>query len=104
MSYQRYTDDQIKQALSSLDQWTLSANKLTRKFVFSDFVEAFGFMTQVALLAEKANHHPELKNVYNKVDIELTTHDCIPAGETGLTQHDFALARQIDKLSLPSDF
>ena len=66
---------------------------LNPNFVFDNFVEAFGFMSRVALLAEAANHHPEWSNVYNRVDIYLTTHD---AG--GLTQRDFSLAGQIDRL------
>jgi 4a-hydroxytetrahydrobiopterin dehydratase len=67
-----------------------------RSFKFADFVEAFGFMTRVALLAEKADHHPEWSNVYNRVDILLTTHDC-----DGLSQRDLDLARKIDKLVAP---
>jgi 4a-hydroxytetrahydrobiopterin dehydratase len=61
--------------------------------VFADFVEAFGFMTRVALLAETANHHPEWSNVYNRVEIDLTTHD---AG--GITERDFKLAQRINQL------
>jgi 4a-hydroxytetrahydrobiopterin dehydratase len=64
-----------------------------RRFVFRDFSEAFGFMARVALLAEKHDHHPEWSNVWNRVDIVLTTHD---AG--GLTERDVALARAIDAL------
>jgi 4a-hydroxytetrahydrobiopterin dehydratase len=69
---------------------------LVRSFKFEDFVEAFGFMTRVALLAEKADHHPEWSNVYNKVEILLTTHDC-----DGLSARDLALAEAIDKLVGP---
>ena len=65
---------------------------ITREFVFKDFNRAFAFMTQVALAAEKADHHPEWSNVYNKVRITLTTHD---AG--GLTQKDLDLARFADE-------
>ena len=61
--------------------------------MFADFVEAFGFMTRVALLAETANHHPEWSNVYNRVEIDLTTHD---AG--GITERDFKLAQRINQL------
>ena len=67
---------------------------LTRRFIFPDFVAAFGFMTRVALLAEKADHHPEWSNVYNRVDILLTTHD---AG--GLSERDIAMARAIDAMA-----
>jgi 4a-hydroxytetrahydrobiopterin dehydratase len=67
---------------------------LTRRFLFADFVAAFGFMTRVALLAEKADHHPEWSNVWNRVDILLTTHD---AG--GLSMRDIELARAIDAIA-----
>ena len=68
---------------------------IMRSFVFTDFVAAFGFMTQVALLAQEADHHPEWSNVYNRVTITLTTHD---AG--GLSRRDIALATRIDALSI----
>ena len=73
--------------------WKLAADKksVQKSFKFENFVEAFGFMTRVALHAEKADHHPEWFNVYNKVDITLNTHD---AG--GLTQKDLDLAQKID--------
>jgi 4a-hydroxytetrahydrobiopterin dehydratase len=74
--------------------WKEENNKLTRSFMFSDFSEAFGFMTRVALLADKMDHHPEWSNVYNKVDIRLSTHD---AGDV-VTDKDRALAGAIDKL------
>jgi 4a-hydroxytetrahydrobiopterin dehydratase len=74
--------------------WKEEDNKLKKNFVFKNFVEAFGFMTQVALLAEKADHHPRWSNVYNKVEIELNTHD---AGDV-VTEKDHKLAAQIDKL------
>ncbi len=72
--------------------WREKENKLIQKFDFQDFIEAFGFMTQVAFVAEKMNHHPNWSNVYNQVEIELTTHD---AGNT-VTQKDYDLARKID--------
>ena len=75
-------------------QWSIKEEKLYKEFKFSDFVSAFGFMTKVALLAEKANHHPEWSNVYNKVVISLTTHD---AG--GISKKDFELAQEISKLT-----
>lgn len=68
---------------------------IRKKFVFVDFVEAFGFMTQVAIHAEKMNHHPEWFNVYNNVDITLSTHDC-----GGLSQNDIDLANVIDKIKV----
>ena len=74
--------------------WTEEDNKLKKSFVFKDFREAFGFMIGVAYLAEQADHHPWWSNVYNKVDIELSTHD---AGNT-VTEKDHKLAKAIDDL------
>ena len=62
--------------LKTLPHWTLKTGKLTREFQFKDFVEAFEFMGQVAVVAEQMNHHPEWSNVYNRVEVVLTTHDC----------------------------
>ena len=83
----------VEDKLAELDDWTLDAGKLARLFRFKDFVEAFAFMTQVAVLAEAMNHHPEWSNVYNRVDIHLTTHDV-----GGLSERDFSLAQQINTL------
>ncbi|MFN3939323.1 MAG: 4a-hydroxytetrahydrobiopterin dehydratase [Chitinophagales bacterium] len=74
--------------------WTEQNNQLQKTFVFKDFSEAFAFMTRVALLAEKQNHHPYWTNVWNKVDIYLNTHD---AGDI-VTDKDRKLAEAIDKL------
>ena len=74
--------------------WKEIDNSLQRSFEFKNFMEAFAFMTKVAFLAEKMNHHPEWKNVYNKVEITLTTHD---AGNT-VTEKDRKLAEQINQL------
>ena len=74
--------------------WKEEDNKLKRTFEFKDFSEAFSFMTRVALLAEKQNHHPWWSNVYNKVEMELNTHD---AGDI-VTEKDWKLAKAIDKL------
>ena len=74
--------------------WIEENNKLTKTFKFADFQEAFAFMTRVAFLAEKQNHHPNWSNVYNTVKIELTTHD---AGNT-VTEKDHKLAKAIDKI------
>lgn len=74
--------------------WSESGNKLHRHFEFGDFVEAWGFMTKVAMLAEKMNHHPEWKNVYNQVDIWLSSHD---AGDI-VTEKDRELAAKIEDL------
>jgi 4a-hydroxytetrahydrobiopterin dehydratase len=82
-------------ALAGLDGWTFDAarNGIARSFTFADFSAAFAFMTRVALAAEKADHHPEWSNVWNKVDILLSTHS---AG--GVTAKDIALAREIEAL------
>jgi len=88
------SESDIGAALEELSNWQREGDRIRRQFVFGDFVEAFGFMSSVALLAERANHHPEWSNVYNRVSIELTTHD---AG--GLTSRDFKLAAEIDKLA-----
>lgn len=74
--------------------WTEADNKLSRTFEFDNFVQAFGFMSQVAIIAEKMDHHPNWSNVYNKVTIELTTHD---AGNV-VTDNDRNLAKAIDGL------
>jgi 4a-hydroxytetrahydrobiopterin dehydratase len=71
--------------------WRIEAGRLTKTFHFQDFVEAFGFMSQVALLAERANHHPDWCNSYKEVTITLFTHEA-----QGLTEKDFALARTIE--------
>ncbi len=88
-------EDERAAALDELGEWDYDDTRdaLTRTFVFGDFVEAFGFMTRVAILAEKVDHHPEWSNVYNRVDVLLTTHD---AG--GLSARDVALAQAIERL------
>ncbi len=93
MPIQKLTPEDIHSRLPKLAGWELRDGKLHRDFRFDDFVAAFGFMSSVALLAERANHHPEWSNVYNRVSIDLTTHD---AG--GLSERDFALAEAIDLL------
>lgn len=75
--------------------WKEENNTLKRSFKFKDFVEAWAFMTQVAMIAEKMDHHPEWRNVYNTVDITLTTHD---KGNT-ITDKDRELAKKIDALT-----
>lgn len=75
--------------------WKEEDNKLKKTFEFADFKEAFGFMTKVAIVAEKMNHHPNWSNVYNKVTFELNTHD---AGDK-VTDKDKQLAEEIDKLA-----
>ncbi len=82
----------IQAQLATLPGWRLHDGKLRRDYQFADFVTAFAFMTRCALLAEKADHHPEWSNVYNRVVVELTTHD---AG--GITEKDLDLARAFDR-------
>ena len=89
----RLSDEQIKTELSGLSGWSVINGKLHKDFVFDDFVEAFGFMTRAAIHIEKMNHHPEWFNVYNKLSIDLVTHD---AG--GITQNDIILARTLNSL------
>lgn len=84
----------VESRLGAIPGWTLSDGKLHREYKFDDFVNAFGFMTSCALTAEAANHHPEWFNVWNKVVVDLQTHD---AG--GITEKDFALAAAMEKLA-----
>ena len=89
----KLTIDELKTALRRLPDWQLAGTReaITRKFQFVDFDAAFAFMTRVALLAAKLDHHPEWTNVYNKLDVTLSTHD---AG--GVTQKDIDLAAAMD--------
>ena len=94
---EKMTDNEVTTQLGllnaqSVEPWCLKEQKLHKTFMFSDFITAFGFMSQVALLAEKANHHPEWFNVYNCVKINLITHE---AG--GISARDFDLALAIEK-------
>lgn len=95
MTVAQLTEEQRTIALGDLPGWSLAreGKAIERKFEFADFSAAFAFMTRVALLAEKADHHPEWFNVYNRVEITLTTHD---AG--GLSERDVKMARAIDAL------
>ena len=92
---EQLSEDERADALDELDEWDYdeARDAITRNFTFDDFSEAFAFMTRVALLAEKNDHHPEWSNVWNRVDILLTTHD---AG--GLSARDVAMAEAIDAL------
>ena len=94
MSANRLSDSEIERRLAELKGWDIDGGKLHRLFEFGDFREAFGFMAAVATAAEAQNHHPEWSNVYRKVDVHLTSHD---AG--GLTERDFRLAAEIDRLA-----
>lgn len=93
MKRDKLSGDEINARLSQLEGWQLANGKLRRELSFPDFVQAFGFMTRAALVAERMNHHPEWSNVYGRVVIELTTHD---AG--GLTELDFTLAKRLNEL------
>lgn len=88
-----YDPKEAERELSKLKGWSFHNDGIEKEFQFKDFVEAFGFMARVALLAEKANHHPEWSNVYNKVHVRLTTHDV-----GGVTDRDFELAGSIEGL------
>ena len=92
MAIAELTDEERKAALADLPDWTLAddGKSISRELKFADFNEAFGFMTRVALLADKMDHHPEWFNVYNKLEITLTTHD---AG--GLSERDVKMARAV---------
>ncbi|WP_427453951.1 4a-hydroxytetrahydrobiopterin dehydratase [Litorimonas sp. WD9-15] len=81
-----------KDVANELDGWTGGDDFITKVFQFEDFAEAFGFMTRIAIIAEKMDHHPEWYNVYNRVDVTLTTHD---AG--GVTEKDVTLANAMEK-------
>jgi 4a-hydroxytetrahydrobiopterin dehydratase len=89
----RLSDEEIRGRLSGLPGWEVRDGKLHREFRFASFVEAFGFMTSVALVAESRNHHPDWSNVYDRVVVDLVTHD---AG--GITERDFELARAASAL------
>ena len=83
-------EDNLKRIHS---EWVLMNEVIQRKFVFDDFIEAFSFMTSVAIVAEKQNHHPNWENVYNQVIVNLSTHDA-----DGITEKDFKLAQKMDQL------
>jgi len=89
-------DEILSDRIASLSGWALEGGRLHREFQFEDFVEAFGFMARVALVAEAMNHHPEWKNVWNRVVVDLSTHD---AG--GITELDLELARRINGMLTP---
>lgn len=92
----RLSDAEISTRLAALPGWSLAGGKLRREFVFRDFSEAFGFMSRAALVAEKLDHHPDWSNAWNRVTVELSTHD---AG--GITALDFELAGMMNRISAP---
>lgn len=95
MTVAQLTEEERTHWLAALPEWSLARDgaAIERKFKFADFSEAFAFMARVALLAEQRDHHPEWFNVYNRVEVTLTTHD---AG--GLSLRDVEMAQQIDAL------
>ena len=90
----KLSEAEIGQALATLPGWAVKDGKLHRDYEFGDFVHAFGFMATSAIAIEKMNHHPEWFNVYNRVSVDLTTHD---AG--GISARDFELARLLDSIA-----
>lgn len=94
---QRISPEALPTLLASVPHWRYSPERgglIQRDLVFADFAQAFGFMAQLALIAEKADHHPEWSNVYHRVSITLTTHDA-----PGLSQRDIDLARHADRIA-----
>ena len=92
--YRRLSQNEIDREVSELDNWKVVNGKINKTFEFKDFVQAFGFMTKVAMNAEKMNHHPEWFNVYNRVRIDLVTHDV-----SGISNYDIELAKIIDTIA-----
>ena len=91
----KMTDAEIEAAMKHLPGWAVQAGKLHREYKFPDFIRAFGFMATAAPAIEKMNHHPEWFNVYNRVTVDLATHD---AG--GITEKDFELARLLEGIAV----
>ena len=89
--YKKLSGNELDVIVKSMSGWEIEDGKLQKVFKFSNFVEAFGFMTRIALEAEKINHHPEWTNVYNTVSVKLSRHDV-----DGITDHDIKLAKIID--------
>lgn len=89
----KYNEEEATPLLLNLNDWHFNSDGIEKKFQFKNFTEALGFIVKVGVISEKMNHHPELFNVYNKVNIRLTTHD---AG--GVTDKDIKLASEIDQL------
>ena len=87
-------EPQIREALTALPGWAHTDNALKKQFKFKNFSEAWGFMTRVALMAEKLDHHPDWSNGYNKVDVSLSTHD-----EGGVTEKDMKLATFMESVA-----
>jgi 4a-hydroxytetrahydrobiopterin dehydratase len=92
--YQKLSGQEIQQQVAKLEGWKVVDGKVNKTFEFENFVQAFGFMTRVAMEAEKMNHHPEWFNVYNRVRIDLMTHDV-----GGISNYDIKLAKIIDRVA-----
>jgi len=90
----KFSGSELKEALDQLPGWTVAEGKLHKDYIFPDFVHAFGFMSTAALGIEKLNHHPEWFNVYNRVRVDLMTHDA-----QGITQKDVELAKLLDAVA-----
>jgi 4a-hydroxytetrahydrobiopterin dehydratase len=86
-------EEEVRHRLQAFPNWTLSAGAIRREFSFPSFIEAFGWMSSVALVAQAMDHHPDWTNVFNRVSVSLSTHDAL-----GLTAKDFTLAAQMDRL------
>ena len=94
MARKKLSDAEIQKNMEKLSGWNVENGKLHKEFRFDNFVSAFGFMTQLALIAESMNHHPEWFNVYSRVTIDMSTHDA-----DGITELDFEFAAHADALA-----
>ena len=92
--YSKLSEKEMRAEVAKLDGWEIVDGKVSKTFEFNDFVQAFGFMTRVAIEAEKMNHHPEWFNVYNRVKIDLVTHDV-----GGISNYDIKLAKTIERIA-----
>jgi 4a-hydroxytetrahydrobiopterin dehydratase len=95
MQLPKLSAEQVDTELKQLAGWQVRESKLHREYKFADFIHAFGFMATAALAIEKMNHHPEWLNVYDRVTVDLTTHD-----SGGITKNDVELARLLDQIAI----
>jgi len=86
--------DNINAFINQNNSWSIKNDKLFKEFIFENFIQAFAFMTQVAIIAERDNHHPEWFNVYKNVNVQLTSHDV-----GGISERDFLLAKEMDNIA-----